>query len=162
LTAPSTTSTFDFSGNSALNGSAGNVRLFTAGGVSVNASAFSRNKSTGAWATGFLGSYSGGLGVTDTSEDGTNNTHTVDNNGRDNYILFEFSDNVIVDAAFLGYVVGDSDMTVWIGSASDPFNNHQTLSDSFLSGLGFTEINTTSSTTTRTANLNAGSFVGNV
>jgi hypothetical protein len=36
--------------------------------------------------------------------------------GRDNYVLFEFSQAVVVDKTYLGYVVGDSDMKVWIGN----------------------------------------------
>ena len=69
------TATFDFSGNTALDGPDGNIRTFTAGSVSVKASAFSRDKSSGAWSTAYLGSYGGGLGVTDSSEgDGSNNT----------------------------------------------------------------------------------------
>ena len=56
-------------------------------------------------------------------------------------MLFEFSENVIVDSAFLGYVVDDSDLTVWIGTTTDPFNNHLTLSDAVLASLGFTEVN---------------------
>ena len=51
--------TFDFSGSSALDGADGNIRTFASGGVSVNASAFSRDTS-GAWSTAWLGSYGGG------------------------------------------------------------------------------------------------------
>jgi hypothetical protein len=153
--------TFDFSGSSATDGADGNIRTFTAGGVSVKASAFSRDTS-GVWQTGFLGSYAGGLGVTDRSEDGANDTHTVDNLDRDNYVLFEFSETVVVDSAFLGYVVGDSDLRIWIGTKTDPFNNHQTLSDAFLTSLGFTELDETTLTTTRTADVNAGGISGNV
>ena len=141
LTGSGGTATFDFSGSTALDGPDGNLRTFTAGSVSVKASAFSRDKSSGAWSTAYLGSYGGGLGVTDSSEgDGSNDTHTVDNVGRDNYVLFEFSQSVIVDSAFLGYVTCDSDMTVWIGTKTDPFNNHLTLSDSVLASLGFSEV----------------------
>jgi len=123
---------------------------------------FSRDKTTGAWATAWLGSYGGGLGVTDGSEDGTNNTHTVDNGGtRDNYVLFEFNQSVIVDKAVLGYVVGDSDMKVWIGTIPGAFNTHQALSDALLSSLGFTELNLGGSST-RTGDLNAGMLAGNV
>jgi hypothetical protein len=43
-------------------------------------------------------------------------------------------------------VTADSDISVWIGTKTNPFNNHQTLSDSFLSSLGFTEVNLTAST----------------
>ena len=165
LTTLGAASTFDFSGSSASDGADGNVRTFTAGSVSVHASAFSRDKTSGAWSQAWLGSYGGGLGVTDSSEgSGSNNTHTVDNmGGRDNYVLFEFDQNVVVDSAFLGYVVNDSDMKVWIGTRSNAFTNHDALlSDADLTALGFTEVNTTTLTTTRLADLNAGNVSGNV
>lgn len=155
--------TIDFSGNTALDGTEGNVLTFSSGSVSVKASAFSRSNSSGAWSPAYLGSYGGGLGVTD-GPDGTgaNDTHTVDNlGGTNNYVLFEFSQSVIVDSALLGYVVGDSDMSVWIGYKTDPFNNHLTLSDSMLSSLGFTEVNLGSSAA-RTADINAANLAGNV
>ena len=109
--------TFDFSGSSALDGADGNIRTFTAGGISVKASAFSRRRAalgrrptwaaTGAdWA------------LPTPRRHGGSNSHTVDNIGRDNYVLFEFSETVVVDSAFLGYVVGDSDLRVWIGTTS--------------------------------------------
>lgn len=156
-------STFKFEGNTAQSGTAGNIMTFTSGGTSVKVSAFSRDKSTGIWAKAYLGNYSNGLGVTDSSEgSGGNNGHAVDNNGRDNYLLFEFNNQIVVDSAFLGYVVGDSDLTVWIGSKTDPFNNHLSLSDSVLESLGFTEVNETTLTTARWADFNAGNLAGNV
>ena len=157
LMVPGSASTFNFSGSTSTDGTDGNVRTSPAGDISVKTSAFSRDKTSGAWTAAYLGSYSGGLGVTDSSEGNgaSNNSHTVDNSGRDNYVLFEFSESVVVDSAFLGYVVGDSDLTVWIGSTVDPFNTHLTLSDAVLTGLGFTEVNTGGSST-RTADLNAG------
>jgi len=154
--------TFDFSGSTALDGTDGNIRTFTVGAVSVKTSAFSRDKSTGAWSEAFLGSFLGGLGVTDSSEGAGTNDHTVDNIGRDNYVLFEFSEKVVVGSAFLGVVVDDSDLTAWIGTKTDPFTNHQTLSDAFLASLGFTESNLTAATIPRTADLNAGNLLGNV
>jgi hypothetical protein len=157
-----TPATFDFSGNSALDGTNGNIRSFSANGINVKASAFGRN-SSGVWSSAWLGSYAGGLGVTDNNDGtGSGNEHTVDNSGSNNYVLFEFDQSVILDSAFLGYVVGDSDLTIWIGNVTNAFNNHQTLSDAFLSGLGFTEINNTSSSGTRTADVNAGGVAGNV
>ncbi|MBN8513232.1 SdrD B-like domain-containing protein [Accumulibacter sp.] len=163
LTALGAPRTFDFSGNSALDGPDGNIREFSSGAVSVKASAFARDKASGEWSTAWLGSYGGGLGVTDSSEgSGGSNMHTVDNVGRDNYVLFEFNQSVIVDSAYLGYVVNDSDITVWIGSSSNAFNNHLTLSDSVLNGLGFTEVNLTDLTSARTADINAGNVAGNV
>lgn len=155
-------STFNLTGSSDQDGSNGNIRTFSSDGISVNASAFSRD-SGGTWAEGFLGSFSGGLGVTDTAEDdGSSGRHRVDNVDRDNYVLFEFSETVIVDQAFLASVVDDSDISVWIGTADDPFNNHLTLGDTLLSGLGFTEVNTTTSSNSRWADINATEVAGNV
>jgi protocatechuate 3,4-dioxygenase beta subunit len=162
LTTAGSTQTFDFNGNTATDGTDGNVRGYTAGGISVKASAWSRTDG-GSWASGYLGAYGGGLGVTDTGEgDGSSDKHTVDNITRDNYVLFRFDKQVIVDQAYLGYVVDDSDLTVWIGTISDAFNTTITLSDSVLSGLGFTEVNDTSSSSERWANFNAGNVAGNV
>ena len=153
--------TFTFSGSSSGSGAV-NIRTFTAAnGVSVKVSAFGRSRDTGAWDAAYVGIFSGGLGVTDNTENGGDNSHTVDNIGRDNYLLFEFSQPVIVDRALLGYVVQDSDMNVWVGTFADPYNNHLTLSDSVLGSFGFTEENTTTLATTRTADFNAGQVVGN-
>ena len=156
--------TFDFQGSTTTSGTVGNIRTFNAGPVAVKASGFSRDRSNGSWATGYLGSYGGGLGVTDSSEGtGANDTHTVDNTGgRDNYVLFEFSQSVIVDSTFLGYVVTDSDLTYWIGTKTDPFNSHLTLSDALLTSLGFTEVNATTLTSSRTVDINPGNLSGNV
>ncbi len=155
--------TVHFDGSSSLDGPDGNIRTFDAGGVSVNASAFSRDETSGDWSEAWLGIFGGGLGVTDSSEgDGSGNSHTVDNIGRDNYVLFEFSETVVIDEAFLGFVNEDSDLTAWIGTRNDPFNNHLTLSDGLLTSLGFTEDNNTSSDSSRWADLNAGGVAGNV
>jgi len=161
LIVPANCVDFNFNGSSGTDGTDGNIRTYTVNGISVNASAFSRTDA-GAWSTAFLGSYSGGLGVTDSSEgSGSGSSHTVDNYGRDNYVLFEFNQSVVVDKAYLGYVVGDSDMQIWIGTTNTPFSNHLTLTDAILNGMGFTEINATTLTTARWAELNAGGFVGN-
>jgi serine-aspartate repeat-containing protein C/D/E len=164
LAAKVATATFDFNGNMATDGTDGNLLCFSNNGITVNASAFSRDKSTGTWAKAYLGAYGGGLGVTDSAEgSGYGSTHTVDNNGtRDNYVLFEFNQAVVVDKAYLGYVVGDSDAKVWIGTVNGAFDSHITLSDAVLSSMGFTEVNATTLTTARWAELNANGFVGNV
>ena len=152
---------FTFSGGSSTSGSAGNIRTFTSGGTSVKASAFSRTDG-GSWNSAFLGAYSIGLGVTDGSEgSGGSNSHTVDNSGRDNYVLFEFSAPVKIDRAFLNYIGEDSDISVWIGSKVNPYTNHLSLSDALLATLT-TEVNTSSATDTRWADINGGGIVGNV
>ncbi|MBC8096123.1 MAG: HYR domain-containing protein [Akkermansiaceae bacterium] len=154
--------TLNFLGNSALDGTDGNVRIYTNNGVSVKVTAFSRTKDTGVWSTAFLGTYTGGLGVTDSSEGtGSGNSHTVDNVGRDNFVLFEFSEPVAVKKASLGYVVTDSDLAVWIGTFADPFNNHLNLSDAVLSGFGYSESDPSFDGLPRTADFNAGEVTGN-
>ena len=129
---------FVFEGNSATHGTAGNIRTYTMNGITVKVSAFSRADSNGAWETSYLGVYPQGLGVTNSHEgNGDNNRHTVGNlNGYRDYVLFEFSTPLIIDQVYLDFVVNDSDMAAWYGTKTDPINNHNTLSDSFLSGLG--------------------------
>ncbi len=154
--------TLEFTGSSSTDGPDGNIRTFSDGSLSVKVSAFSRDKSSGAWETAYLGLFGSGLGVTDRSEgSGGGDSHTVDNIGRDNYVLFEFSEPVVIDRAYLGYVVGDSDLTAWVGTFADPFNNHLSLNDAVLGAFGFTEDNTTTSSSARWADLNAGAVVGN-
>lgn len=160
---PCVTQNIAFSGYTAGCGPLGNIRTFTSGGLSVKVSAFSRVKGAGgAWAPAYVGVYPGGLGVTDGAEgDGSGNKHTVDNVDRLNYLLFEFSEPIEVKRAEAGYVVTDSDMTFWVGNAPDPFNNHITLSDGVLSGLGYTEDDTTVSGSPRWATID-GVAKGNV
>jgi serine-aspartate repeat-containing protein C/D/E len=155
--------TFDFSGSSATDGTDGNTRTYTDAltGVSVTASALSQTKGTNSWQDAWLGAYSGGLGVTDSSEgSGSGNTHTVDNVGRNNYVVLQFSQNVKLDQAYLGYVVNDSDMQVWIGNWATPVTSVN--ASSVLSSMSFSEVNTTTLSSARWADLNAGGVTGNV
>ena len=80
-TRTASTSPYVFAGNTAVNGTKGNIRTYTENNVSVNVSAFSRT-TAGTWSTAYLGAYSDGLGVTDTSENGSSGTHRVDNVGQ--------------------------------------------------------------------------------
>ena len=155
------TTTFHLTGNSHLDGPNGNVRTFYADDISVKTSAFSRD-AHGTWEKAFLGSFSSGLGVTDNSEgDGSNGLHRVDNVHRDNYVLFKFSENVVVDRTFLASVSHDSDITYWVGTVEDGVDNHH-LSDAFLNNLEFSEDNNTHSSSARWADINNGEVVGNI
>ena len=161
--------TIDTVGNSSSNGTAGNIRNFSGGGVSVHASAFGRRYSNGAGDKGWLGAFSPGLGVTDASEDGANDSHKVDNVGststtrRNNYVMFEFSRPVIVDQVFLDSIGDDSDIDVWIGTRTDPYNNHlNLLSDAILSTLTSENSDSTVSNSSRSANINGSGQAGNV
>ncbi len=155
--------TVTMSGSTATSGNAGNTRTYSAGGINVKASAWSRDKSTNQFFSSYLGAYGGGLGVTDQIEgSGGSNTHTVDNVGRDNYIMFQIDQNVILDQVRLGYVVNDSDMSLWIGTIPNGFNTNLTLNAALLSSLGFYEVNNTTSSSARTADVNSGNVSGNV
>ena len=165
MTPSCTPGTFIFEGNSALSGTAGNIRTYTVGGVTVNVSGFNRVDSNGAWSTAWLGVYAQGLGVTNFSEgSGSNNQHVVDNiGGNRDYVLFEFSSPIVVTQAFLDYVYnGDSDMSVWIGTKTNPYTSHNTLSDAFLASIAPREDNDTTLTTSRWAVFNAANRSGNV
>ncbi|MGE3344581.1 MAG: SdrD B-like domain-containing protein, partial [Vicinamibacterales bacterium] len=153
---------FPLNQNSSSNGSAGNIRTFSAGGVGVKVSAFSREKNKNTWAKAYVGAFgSYGLGVTDGSESGSGVTHTVDNNGRNNYLMFVFDEPVVVTRAFLGYVSGDSDAQVWVGTINGAYANAVMLSDSVLSGLGAPE-SSTGSSSTRWVEFNGAGESGNV
>jgi len=159
LKPPMSTVDLCFSGNSSTDGSDGNSRTLTAGGVTVTATAWSRDKSRGTWTKAYAGSYSGGLGVTDSSEGrGSGVSHTLDNSGRDNFLVYQFSEAVVVDKAYLGYVYNDSDVTIWIGNHAGPITS---MSNATLASLGFTEVNLGGSSA-RWADVNASGLAGNV
>jgi len=81
--------------------------------------------------------------------------------GRDNFVVFEFSAPVVVDRAYLGYVVTDSDLTAGIGTKSGAYTSAQTLSDAYFTGMQI-EDNNTSLSTPRWADINAASTSGNI
>jgi hypothetical protein len=116
----------------------------------------------GAFSPAYLALYSMGLGVTDNTEgDGSNNRHTVDNKDQNNYVVMAFSQPVAVDQIYLGYVVGDSDIRVWIGTIPNAFTSGVTLNQNVLNNLTFTEVSLGGSAT-RWADINAGMIAGNV
>jgi hypothetical protein len=43
--------------------------------------------------------------------------------------------SVVIDQMFLDSIGADSDMSVWIGTKTDPFTNHITLSDAARASL---------------------------
>ncbi len=150
--------TYDFSGNSSTDGTEGNSRSYSVSGVDVTARAFTQLDGTN-WTKAYLGAYSGGLGVTNSNEgNGSNNMHMMDNGGSNDFIVFQFSRSVTLDKAFLGAVVGDSDISVWIGNSASTIT---TMSNSVLSSMGFSEVNNGGSST-RWADVNAGDVAVNV
>jgi hypothetical protein len=140
--ASATSVTFSFTGgNSATDGVPdGNIRPFnsTPAGVSLNASAYSSGGQNGTLLKAWLGHYSSGLGVTNTTEgNGGNGTHTVDNSTRRDLVVFEFSTQIDISAINL-MSFGDADISVWLGTkaAGNDFTGGETFANN-LSGLSF-------------------------
>ncbi len=76
-------------------------------------------------------------------------------------MLFEFSESVVVDQAFLDSVVHDSDMTAWVGTVDGAYATNISLDAAMLNDL-VKETNNTTSSTARWANFNGGEVAGNV
>jgi hypothetical protein len=155
-------STVYFTGSSGVTGTRGNIRQFSAPGVQIRVSAFSLTKSSyPEWDRAYLGAYSHGLGVTNENESGYSDTHVADNDGRNDFVLFEFSTPVIVTKAYLDYVGADSDITVWVGEFNNPYANHLSLSDAVLASFGLRDTSDTTSGSARWAEFNDGQVSGN-
>lgn len=152
------------SGDSSATDDYGNIRTYNADEFNANASAFSRRKSDGLWETAYLSLKPGGVGVTDRGEGtGSGGADKIDNSGdRNNYVVFEFDRNVVFDEFLLDDVTNDSDISVWIGTANNPFVNHLTLSDALLNSFGPSEQSEGTNASARLADVNASNRVGNV
>ncbi|MBL8703595.1 MAG: PEP-CTERM sorting domain-containing protein [Rhodospirillales bacterium] len=128
--------TWSFAGGSSPgDGTDGNVRTFAGtGGVNAYASGYSTGGSGNSFLKGYVGWFSPGLGVTDTAEgSGGNGAHTVDNNNRINFIVFEFAQAVAIDTIMLTSY-GDADISVWVGNKAA--GNDFTGSETFANNLG--------------------------
>lgn len=113
--------TITLTGNSGTDGTDGNIRGFSNGGISVQASGWSYEGST--LERAYLGAYSSGLGVTNNSEGNgqTSNSHTADNVGQSDFILLVFNQVVnIASATLVPYnVSGDpDDNDAWVSYAT--------------------------------------------
>lgn len=130
-------------------GGVGNACTFTKGTEILTARAYatSDNAGSGAFETATIGIHSGGIGVKNADQTGrsySNNennspNHAIDNDGRDDLVVFEFSNSLFDSDSFrIGWRDNDSDIRWWIGGASLGANfdfTGQTFSS--LSGLGF-------------------------
>jgi len=109
---------------------------WTSGGVGVTVSSYSLSQSTNLFSTASLGQYSGGLGVTNASDDSwPANQHAVDNaDGRTDFILMRFSTPVDPLALKINQYNNDSDLDYWTGNIPASLAG---LSLSDLSGYSF-------------------------
>ena len=152
--------TWNFSGGCTVqcgtNGPDGNLRSFTGStGDTVKVWAYSHTSSSSSSALEkvFLGHYSGGLGVTNNDESGSFDTHTLDNDGREDLIAFQFSSAFTLTSIGLT-AFDDTDIQAWVGTLADGFNfTGQTYSslNALMTNLGVNN----GSTSDRTATYNA-------
>ncbi len=70
---------------------------------------------SGAFKTGTVAKWSGGVGIYASDDSGSPN-HAIDNKGKDNFLLVEFDDpNYALTAFRIGWMDTDSDVEIWIG-----------------------------------------------
>lgn len=154
---------FNMTGNTATSGTDGNALTYNIGGVRVRVTAWSLTapNAGGTVYDSYLGAYSTGLGATSGDENGGSNTHTVDNQNRFDFLLFQFDQAVdMVSATFTTYAVGgtvkDSDFTYGFGNTNVAWNSQPNLNNqgfgtlSSLLGGGFTTVTGDSAGGTKT------------
>lgn len=101
----------------------------TVGGVKMRATAWSlsNQSGTGTVAKSTIGVYSQGLGATSSGENGNGNTHTLDNQGQRDFIVFTFDRKVdLYSALFTAFnlsgSVDDTDFTVGYANVGGAWN----------------------------------------
>lgn len=160
---------FTMTGNSSTNGTHANSRTFSATdgettvNVRVTAWSLTATNSSGMVYDSYLGIYSHGLGVTSGDENGSNNTHVVDNQNRFDFLIFQFDQEVSLNSVTTSpFSVGgstDSDITIGYGNTDVAWNTQPDLNNGTYADLtnffdgGFTNIAGGSSASTRLVNL---------
>lgn len=157
-------------------GTYGNVRTFLGSDsqTETRVSAFAQiSTATTQLETAYLGAYGGGLGITNRGEGtGGSNSHTMDNRGRLEFMLFAFENAIIPTSITLtpysdpnNNNYKDTDFSVWIGTVAD--HTTATLAGMLIGSLDttFTRLPNSLSTTTSTrtvTNFNPNNYSGNV
>ncbi len=114
-------------GNSSTTGPAGNERSFGAVGnpgeiLKVRAYSTRYDNGSGNFQAAYVGAYSGGLGVTNSTwNEPYSPNHATDNNGKDDFLLFEFESGNYQAAGFkIGWrEYNYTDIQVWVGGIDD-------------------------------------------
>lgn len=141
--AAAVTVTWNLTGSDSTTGSAGNELAFTAAGGEVlwaRAFATTNADGTGGFVAAYLGRYSGGLGVTSSSDTGVSPTQTVDNIGKRDLVVFKFSSAAYIPISVFLTQFGDTDFTAYAGGNSGiTFASFAGLSYATLAANGFTQ-----------------------
>lgn len=142
----------------------GNECTFTSAGKALKARAYATNDNPGLglFVKAAINQYSGGLGVKSPSESSGSPQHAVDNSGKDELIVFEFSNT---DYLFTGFQIGwrqnDADIRAWIGGdALGAGYNFFGTKFSDLGSLGFTAFDFLNVPVNTTQNFGANGMAG--
>lgn len=160
---------FNLTGSTPTNGAVGNVRTFTAGSgssaVNVQVSAWTATKtgsgsnSSYSISKAYLGAYSHGLGVTTGSRD----SHTVDNQGSFDFLVFHFDQVVEAEkATFFQYDYSDSDASINVGNIAGAFDANLNFANWAALTAAFGSEFTASSSGSATRNINSANETGNL
>ncbi len=106
--------TFDFTGNGGL---AASYNFGPVDGISVTATpgAFVTSGGGTVTAQGQIGQYTGGLGVTNPSD----SDHQVDGSGWNDIVVFDFSQDVILQSVTFSYFGGNDDFSFFFDNLDD-------------------------------------------
>jgi hypothetical protein len=130
-------------------GTLGNTRVFSSGGVTVTASAWGYTYGSTDYAleTAALGRWSTGLGSCNRTELPCGSPgHQVDNVGADDWVLFVFSTAVDITSVRIDpYGTYDRDVSYRVGNVSTPLNLTG-VSYAGLTGVGFSNVYYSSAT----------------
>lgn len=136
-------------------GGANNTITYQDNGVTVTAQAWSQLGQGSSFTQSKLVRYSSGLGVINDTEGSGSPNHAIDNVGSFDYVYFSFDRIVDLSRVLIGYISGDSDFQLWIGT-------DVTAPSGFFGGFEHSEINwSTQSSGARWANVNGSSVLGN-
>jgi hypothetical protein len=143
------------------------------GNVTMRVSAWSLSGTSGAGTmqTSILGIYGSGMGATSSDENGSGNTHTLDNQNRRDFLIFQFDKAVRLDSAtFTPFALAgqgtDTDFSVAFGTtalasnAALNFNGGSYAQFTTLFGGGVT--NFAGGTGTNTKSLSLANSYGNI
>lgn len=159
--ASASAATFVLTSGSNSDGSIGNVRTYTGSdGTKVEVTAYSLDGSTLAQAA--VGAYTPGLGILNGPND---DSHTIDNSGRVDIMVFQFDKVVTVDKVGIAEF-GDTDFNYDIGSTNVAFNSTLTFANltAFTNAFGAlnTSILSNGNGSNENRDINPGNLSGNL
>ena len=152
-----------YAGAGTCSSGVGNSCMFADSSHTLTAYAYSttNNSGTGVFEKATLTVWSGGLGVKNPDQINENSSpnHALDDNGRDELIVFENDNPGYYFTGFeIGWRYNDSDISAWVGSLSADYD-FTGIRFSDLAGLGFTKVNFSNVPTNTQRSL--GSLAGN-